>query len=146
MTTRDAVVVEAVRTPVGRRKGALAGAHAVDLSAHVLTALAERSGLDPALVDDVVWGVVMQVGMQGVNTGRNAVLAAGWPESVPGTTVDRQCGSSQQAVHQVAAAVVSGQYDIGVAGGVEIMSAVPLGASVSQHELGSPNPPSILER
>src|SRR6266516_7292205 len=95
---RDAVIVEAVRTPVGKRNGGLAGVHPVDLSAHVLTALAERTGIDPAVVDDVVWGCVSQVGEQTFNVGRNAVLAAGWPETVPGTTVDRQCGSSQPAV------------------------------------------------
>ena len=94
---RDAVIVGAVRTPVGRRKGSLAEVHPVDLSAHVLRALAERTGLDPAVVDDVIWGCVSQVGEQSWNVGRNAVLAAGWPESVPGTTLDRQCGSSQQA-------------------------------------------------
>ena len=94
---RDAVIVGAVRTPVGRRNGGLAGVHPVDLSAHVLRALAERAGLDPADVEDVVWGCVSQVGEQSWNVGRNAVLAAGWPESVPGTTLDRQCGSSQQA-------------------------------------------------
>ena len=94
---RDAVIVEAVRTPVGRRGGALAGVHPADLSAAVLRALAERTGLDPALVDDVIWGCVSQVGEQTFDIARTAVLSAGWPESVPGTTVDRQCGSSQQA-------------------------------------------------
>ena len=97
--SRDAVVVDAVRTPVGRRGGGLAGVHPVDLSAHVLAALAARTGLDPAAVDDVVWGCVSQTGEQAVNVARNAVLAAGWPEDVVGMTVDRQCGSSQQAVH-----------------------------------------------
>jgi acetyl-CoA acyltransferase len=126
---RDAVIVEAVRTPVGRRDGGLAGTHPVDLSAYVLQALAERTGLDPALVDDVYWGCVSQVGEQAWNVGRNAVLAAGWPESVPGTTVDRQCGSSQQTVHFAAAAVVSGQADIVVAGGVESMSRVAMGSN-----------------
>ena len=99
MSVRDAVIVEAVRTPVGRRKGALSRQHAVELSAHVLKALEARSGIDPAAVDDVIWGVVMQAGMQAGNVGRSAVLTAGWPESVPGTTIDRQCGSSQQSVH-----------------------------------------------
>jgi acetyl-CoA acyltransferase len=126
---RDAVIVGAVRTPVGRRDGGLAGVHPVDLSAHVLRALAERSGLDPAHVEDVVWGCVSQVGEQSWNVGRNAVLAAGWPESVPGTTLDRQCGSSQQAVHFAAASVLSGQADLVVAGGVEVMSRVPMGSS-----------------
>jgi acetyl-CoA acyltransferase len=129
---RDAVIVDAVRTPVGRRNGAYAQVHPVDLSAHILNALVERTGIDPAVVDDVVWGVVGQVGAQAFNVGRNAVLAAGWPESVPGTTLDRQCGSSQQAVHFAAAAVISGQVDVAVAGGVEVMSQVPMGASVGK--------------
>lgn len=126
---RDAVIVEAARTPVGRRNGALAGVHPVDLSALVLSALVERTGLDPAYVDDVYWGCVTQVGEQSWNVGRNAVLAAGWPESIPGTTIDRQCGSSQQAVHFAAAAVISGQCDLVVAGGVESMSRVPMGSN-----------------
>ena len=127
----DAVIVGAVRTPVGRRNGGLAGVHPVDLSAHVLRALAERTGLDPADVDDVVWGCVSQVGEQAWNVARSAVLAAGWPESVPGTTLDRQCGSSQQALHFAAAAVLAGQADLVVAGGVESMSRVPMGSSVA---------------
>jgi acetyl-CoA acyltransferase len=126
---RDAVIVGAVRTPVGRRGGGLSGVHPVDLSAHVLRSLAERTGIDPGHVEDVVWGCVSQVGEQSWNVGRNAVLAAGWPESVPGTTLDRQCGSSQQAVHFAAAAVLSGQADLVVAGGVESMSRVPMGSS-----------------
>jgi acetyl-CoA acyltransferase len=142
---RDAVIVEAVRTPVGRRRGALSGVHPVDLSAHVLTALADRSGIDPAVVDDVVWGCVSQVGEQTFNVGRNAVLAAGWPESVPGTTLDRQCGSSQQAVHFAAAAVLSGQCDVVVAGGVESMSRVPMASSIGQ-DLGFPFGPRLLAR
>jgi acetyl-CoA acyltransferase len=100
---RDAVIVEAVRTPVGKRNGALSGVHPVELSAHILRSLAERSGIDPAAVDDVVWGCVSQVGEQTLDIARTAVLAAGWPESVTGVTVDRQCGSSQQAVHFAAA-------------------------------------------
>ncbi|MGA8114591.1 MAG: acetyl-CoA C-acyltransferase [Actinocatenispora sp.] len=132
---RDAVIVGAVRTPVGRRKCALAGVHPVDLSARVLGALAERTGVDPALIDDVVWGCVSQVGEQSWNVGRNAVLAAGWPESVPATSIDRQCGSSQQAVHFAAAAVVSGQCDLVVAGGVESMTRVPMGSSVGSGEV-----------
>lgn len=126
----DAVIVGAVRTPVGRRKGSLAAVHPVDLSAHVLRALAERTGIDPELVDDVVWGCVSQVGEQSWNVARNGVLAAGWPESVPGTTLDRQCGSSQQALHFAAAAVASGQAELVVAGGVESMTRVPMGSSV----------------
>ena len=129
---RDAVVVDAVRTPVGRRGGGLAGIHPVDLSAHVLEALAARTGLDPAVVDDVVWGCVSQTGEQAVNVARNAVLAAGWPEDVVGMTVDRQCGSSQQAVHVAAAGVVAGHYDVAVAGGVESMSRVPMLCTITQ--------------
>jgi acetyl-CoA acyltransferase len=128
---RDAVIVAAVRTPVGKRNGGLAGVHPVDLSAHVLRALAERAGLaDPAEVDDVIWGCVSQVGEQTFDIARSAVLAAGWPQSVPGVTVDRQCGSSQQSVHFAAAGLVSGQYDLVVAGGVESMSRVPMGSSI----------------
>src|SRR5664279_1885555 len=128
---RDAVIVDAVRTPVGKRGGGLSGVHPVDLSAHVLEALAERTSLDPALVEDVIWGCVSQTGEQSFNVARNAALAAGWPEDVVGVTIDRQCGSSQQAVHFAAAGVVSGQYDIAVAGGVESMTRVPMGASVA---------------
>src|SRR3954451_6459074 len=128
---RDAVMVGAVRTPVGRRGGGLAGVHPADLSAHVLRALAGRAGFDPADVEDVIWGCVSQVGEQSWNAGRNAVLAAGWPESVPGTTLDRQCGSSQQALHFAAATVLSGQADLVVAGGVESMSRVSMGSSAT---------------
>jgi acetyl-CoA acyltransferase len=133
---RDAVIVAAVRTPVGKRNGALAGVHPVDLSAHVLNALAERAGLaDPAEVDDVIWGCVSQVGEQTFDIARNTVLAAGWPQSVPGVTVDRQCGSSQQSVHFAAAGLVSGQYDVVVAGGVESMSRVPMGSSIGPNRV-----------
>jgi acetyl-CoA acyltransferase len=142
---RDAVIVDAVRTPVGRRNGAYSEVHPVDLSAHVLNALVERTGVDPSVVDDVVWGCVSQVGEQTMNVGRNAVLAAGWPESVPGTTVDRQCGSSQQAVHFAAAGVISGQYDVAVAGGVEVMTRVPMGSSIGT-DVGLPFGPKVLER
>jgi len=127
---RDAVIVEAVRTPVGKRNGTLSGVHPVDLSAKVLQALAERSGIDPVVVDDAVWGCVGQTGEQTGDIARNAVLAADWPLSVPGTAVDRQCGSSQQAVHFAAAGLISGQYDVVVAGGVESMSRVPMGSAV----------------
>jgi acetyl-CoA acyltransferase len=123
--------VAAVRTPVGKRNGGLSGVHPVDLSGQVLQALAARTGIDPALVDDVIWGCVSQVGEQTFDIARNAVLAAGWPESVPGVTVDRQCGSSQQSVHFAAAGVIAGQYDVVVAGGVESMSRVPMGSSVN---------------
>jgi acetyl-CoA acyltransferase len=128
---RDAVIVQAVRTPVGKRNGGLAEVQPADLSAHVLTAVAERSGIDPAVVEDVIWGCVGQVGEQAVDIARTAVLGAGWPESVPGVTVDRQCGSSQQAVSFAAASVIAGHYDVVVAGGVESMSRVPMGMSVA---------------
>jgi acetyl-CoA acyltransferase len=135
---RDAVIVAAVRAPVGKRNGDLASVHPVDLSAHVLNALAERAGLtDLAQVDDVIWGCVSQVGEQTFDIARSAVLAAGWPQSVPGVTVDRQCGSSQQSVHFAAAGLVSGQYDVVVAGGVESMSRVPMGSSLGG---GTPRP------
>ncbi|NMO91629.1 acetyl-CoA C-acyltransferase [Actinomycetospora sp. TBRC 11914] len=126
---RDAVIVEAVRTPVGKRNGGLSGVHPTDLSAHVLSGLVERAGVDPALVEDVVWGCVSQTGEQTLDIARNAALAAGWPETVTGVTVDRQCGSSQQAVHFAAAGLVAGQYEVVVAGGVESMSRVPMGSS-----------------
>jgi acetyl-CoA acyltransferase len=133
---RDAVIVEAVRSPVGKRGGGLSGLHSADISALILQALAERSGVDPGLVDDVVWGCVMQIGEQTFDIARTAVLSAGWPEHVPGTTVDRQCGSSQQAVHFAAAGVMSGQYDLAVAGGVEMMSRTPMGSSFTASPLG----------
>ena len=146
MSARDAVIVDAVRTPVGKRNGSLAKFHAVDLSAHVLNALVARNGFDPAVVDDVIWGCVQQVGQQAGNVGRMAVLAAGWPESVPGTTVDRQCGSSQQTIHFAAAGLVSGLYDVAIAGGVEMMSAVPLGAMAMFKDLGRPGGQKVRER
>jgi len=143
---RDAVICAAVRTPVGKRGGGLSGVHAVDLSAAVLEALVERTGIDPGVVEDVVWGCVSQVGEQTFNIARNAVLAAGWPESVPGTTVDRQCGSSQQAVAFAAATVISGQADVVVAGGVESMSRVPMGSARGDGSAGLPLGPKYLER
>ena len=127
----DAVIVGAVRTAVGKRGGALASMHPADLAAHVLDSLADRTHIDPVVVDDVVWGYVSQVGEQTFDIARTAVLSAGWPESVPGTTVDRQCGSSQQAVHFAAAGLIAGQYDVVVAGGVESMSRVPMGSAQS---------------
>jgi acetyl-CoA acyltransferase len=127
---QDAVIVEAVRTPVGRRNGGLSGVHPVDLSAHVLTSLVERAGVDPALVDDVIWGCVGQVGEQAFDIARNAALAAGWPETVTGVSIDRQCGSSQQSIHFAAAGLIAGQYDVVVAGGVESMSRVPMGSAL----------------
>ncbi len=140
-----AVIVDAVRTPGGRRNGKLSTWHPVDLAAHVLKALEKRNNLDPAIVDDVIMGCVMQVGEQAINIGRNAVLAAGWPESVPSTTVDRQCGSSQQALHFAAQGVMAGSYDVVVAAGVEVMSRTPMGASIVEG-MGFPFPQSMLDR
>ena len=139
----EAVIVEAVRTPIGKRNGSLAEVHPVDLSAHVLTALVERTGVDPALVDDVIWGCVSEVGDQSSNIGRYSVLAAGWPETVPGITVNRACGSSQSAFEQAAHGVMAGQYDLVVAGGIESMSRVPLGAT---RTTGQPWGPKVLAR
>jgi acetyl-CoA acyltransferase len=143
---RTAVIVDAIRTPLARRNGQLRDWHPVDLAAEVLTALADRNELDPALVDDVVLGCVMQVGEQAANVARNAVLAAGWPESVPGTTVDRQCGSSQQAAHFAAQGVIAGVYDVVVAGGVEVMTRVPMGASMMDGKYGWPFGPAVGAR
>ncbi|HNP56273.1 MAG TPA: acetyl-CoA C-acyltransferase [Gordonia sp. (in: high G+C Gram-positive bacteria)] len=140
---RDAVIVDAVRTPIGKRNGSLADVHPVDLSATVLSALAQRTGFDPATIDDVVWGCVSQVGDQSGSVGRLAVLAADWPQTVPATVVDRRCGSAQQAVHFAAAGVISGQYEVAIAGGVESMSRVPMG---SARAAGVPYPPSVLDR
>ena len=127
-----AVIVDAVRTPGGKRGGKLRNWHPVDLAAEALKAIAERNNLDPALVDDVIMGCVSQVGAQAFNVGRSAVLAAGWPESVPATTIDRQCGSSQQALHFAAQGVMSGAYDIVIAAGVEVMSTVAMGSSIGK--------------
>jgi acetyl-CoA acyltransferase len=121
---RDAVIAAAVRTPIGKRKGGLAEVHPAELSAFVLCELVGRAGIDAAVVDDVVWGCVTQTGEQTNNIARTAVLAAGWPEHIPGTTIDRQCGSSQQALHFAAAGVVAGHYDVAAAGGVESMTRV----------------------
>lgn len=128
---RNAVVVDVVRTAVGKGKpgGALSGTHPVDLLATVLTAIEQRNGLDPNKIDDVITGCVSQVGEQALNIGRHGVLAAGWPEAIPATTIDRQCGSSQQAVHFAAQGIMAGAYDIVVAAGVESMSRIPLGTS-----------------
>ncbi|HXP15154.1 MAG TPA: thiolase family protein, partial [Actinomycetes bacterium] len=134
----------AVRTPVGRRNGGLAGVHAVDLGAVALRALVERSGVDPVLVDDVVLGCVSQVGEQSLNVARNAWLAAGLPEEVPATTIDRQCGSSQQAVQFAAQGIMAGGYQLVVAGGVEHMTRVPMGSSMSGP--GAPFGPSMHDR
>ncbi|GGQ33296.1 thiolase family protein [Streptomyces mutabilis] len=141
--TREAVIVGAVRTAVGKRGGGLADVHPADLSAAVLRALAERTGIDPGVVDDVVWGCVSQIGDQSSNIARYSVLAAGWPESVPGTTVNRACGSSQQALDFAVQAVLSGQQEVVVAGGVEVMSRVPLGAAKAD---GTPYGPRALDR
>jgi acetyl-CoA acetyltransferase family protein len=141
-----AVIVDAVRTPMARRNGNLSGWHPVDLAAEPLKALVERNDLDPAVVDDVIFGSVMQVGEQALNVARNAVLAAGYPESVPATTVDRQCGSSQQAAHFAAQGVIAGAYDIVVAGGIESMTRVPMGASLAKGEFGMPFGKAMTER
>ena len=138
-----AVIVDAVRTAGGKRNGKLSGWHPADLAAETLIALAERNSLDPAVVEDVIMGCVMQAGAQSVNVGRNAVLAAGWPEDVPATTIDRQCGSSQQSAHFAAQAVMSGAHDVVVAAGVEIMSQVPMGASVGDGKFGFPFGPRV---
>jgi acetyl-CoA acyltransferase len=141
-----AVIVDAVRTAGGKRNGKLSGWHPADLAALTLKALVERNGLDPELIEDVIMGCVMQVGAQGVNIGRNAVLAAGFPESVPATTIDRQCGSSQQSAHFAAQGVIAGAYDIVIAAGVEVMSLVPMGASVMTPNTGAPFGPKVMAR
>ncbi|NDJ88162.1 thiolase family protein [Mycolicibacter kumamotonensis] len=140
----EAVIVEAVRSPIGKRNGGLSGVHPAELSAQVLNGLVTRAGVDPDLVDDVIWGCVMQAGEQALDIGRTAVLAAGWPETVPGVTVDRQCGSSQQSVHFAAAGVVAGHYDVVVAGGVESMSRTPMGSSLANG--GHPYPEAFRNR
>jgi acetyl-CoA acyltransferase len=142
----NAVIVDAIRTPLGKRNGRLKDWHPVDLAAETLKALQDRNGIDPAIVDDVVMGCVMQVGEQAVNVARNAVLAAGWPETVPGTTIDRQCGSSQQAAHFAAQGVIAGAYDVVVAGGVEVMTRVPMGASMVDGKFGFPFGPKVGAR
>src|SRR3954451_6802875 len=141
---RDAVIVAAVRTPTGKRNGGLSGVHPADLSAHVVKTLVGRGGLAPATVDAVIWGCGSQVGEQTFDIARTAVLTAGWPESVTGVTVDRQCGSSQQSVHFAAAGLIAGQYDVVVAGGVESMSRVPMGSSRASG--GNPLPQAFLDR
>lgn len=143
MTT--AVIVDALRTPGGRRNGKLRNWHAVDLASEALLALARRNDLDPSVIDDVIMGCVSQTGEQAFNVGRNAVLAAGWPESVPATTIDRQCGSSQQAMHFAAQGVMAGAYDVVVAAGVEVMTRVPMGSSIGK-DSGFPFGPRVTER
>jgi acetyl-CoA acyltransferase len=140
-----AVIVDAVRTPLGKRNGALASVNPVDLAAHTLRALVERNHLDPVLVDDVIMGCVSQAGAQAGNIGRYAPLAAGFPESVTGTTIDRQCGSSQQALHFAAQGVMAGAYDVAIAAGVESMSIVPMGSSFGQG-VGNPMKSGFGER
>src|SRR6186713_3534219 len=141
---QHAVIVDAVRTPLGKRNGSLQDWHPVDLAAHTLRALVARTDLDPALVEDVIMGCVMQVGDQAGNVGRNAVLAAGFPESVVGTSVDRQCGSSQQSLHFAAQGVMAGAYDVVIAAGVESMSRVPMGTSAAVG--GQPFGPTMMDR
>src|SRR3989475_10195138 len=139
-----AVIVDVVRTALGKRNGKLKDWHPVDLAAETLRALVERNGIDPALVEDVIMGCVMQTGEQGINIGRNAALAAGFPESVVGTTIDRQCGSSQQSAHFAAQGVMAGAYDVVIAAGVENMSRVPMGSSFIPGSM--PFGPGVLAR
>lgn len=141
---RNAVIVDAVRTPTGKRGGALSEIHAVDLGAIALKALVERTGIDTARVDDVIFGCVTQSGEQSFNVARNVALAAGFPEEVPATTVDRMCGSGQQAAHFAAQGVMAGAYDIVIAGGVESMSRVPMGFDAQGP--GTPFGPTMSER
>ncbi|MEO8162249.1 MAG: acetyl-CoA C-acyltransferase [Ilumatobacteraceae bacterium] len=141
-----AVIVDAIRSPLGKRNGRMKNWHPVDLAAEVMSKLIERTGVDPATIDDVVMGCVMQVGEQSLNVARNSVLAAGWPDSVPGTTVDRQCGSSQQAAHFAAQGVIAGAYDVVVAAGVEVMSRVPMGSAVAEGKYGYPFGPRVQAR
>ncbi len=140
----EAVIVEAVRSPVGKRNGGLSGVHPADLSAQVLNGLVDKAGIDPGIVEDVIWGCVSQAGEQAIDIARTAVLAAGWPETVPGVTVDRQCGSSQQSIHFAAAGVMAGHYDVVVAGGVESMSRTPMGSSLANG--GRPYPQAFIDR
>ena len=140
----EAVIVEAVRSPVGKRNGGLSGVHPAELSAQVLNGLVQKAGIDPGIVDDVIWGCVMQAGEQALDIARTALLTAGWPETVPGVTVDRQCGSSQQSIHFAAAGVIAGHYDVVVAGGVESMSRTPMGASLANG--GRPYSQTFLDR
>jgi acetyl-CoA acyltransferase len=142
---KEAIIVDAIRTPLGRRDGMLKSWHPVDLLGFTLKGLVTRNKLDPAQIDDVIAGCVMQVGEQAANVGRNAVLAAGFPESVPGTTVDRQCGSSQQAIHFAAQGVMAGSYNIAIACGVESMTRVPMGASAANGP-GKPYSPEMMRR
>src|SRR5213596_2041608 len=139
-----AVIVDAVRTALGKRNGKLKDWHPVDLAAETLKAVVERNDLDPGLVEDVIMGCVMQTGEQGLNIGRNAALGAGFPESVVGTSVDRQCGSSQQSAHFAAQGVIAGAYDVVIAAGVEVMTTTPMGASITPGSI--PFGPKVVER
>jgi acetyl-CoA acyltransferase len=143
---QSAVIVDVIRTPLGKRNGRLKEWHPVDLAGVTLKALVERNNFDPNLIDDVIMGCVMQVGEQSVNVARNAVLAAGLPETIPGTTVDRQCGSSQQAAHFAAQGVMAGAYDVVIASGVELMTRVPMGSSVADGKYGFPFGPMVGAR
>ena len=143
---QNAVIVDILRTPLGKRNGRLKEWHPVDLAGTVLKALVERNDIDPALIDDVIMGCVMQVGEQSLNVARNAVLAAGLPETIPGTTVDRQCGSSQQAAHFAAQGVMAGAYDVVIAAGVEVMTRVPMGSAVADGKYGYPFGPMVSAR
>src|ERR1700728_1466499 len=143
---RSAVIVDVVRTPGGKRNGKLSGWHPVDLAAETLRALVERNDLDAGLVEDVIMGCVGQVGAQSVNVARNAALAAGFPEAVPGVTIDRQCGSSQQAVQFAAQGVMAGAYDVVIAAGIEVMSLVPMGAAALVPGVGLPYGPAVEDR
>src|SRR5271154_3409595 len=145
MSSTSAVIIDAIRTPGGKRNGNLSGWHPVDLGAEVLAAIVERNSLDPGLVDDVIMGCVMQVGHQALNIGRSSVLAAGFPESVPATTIDRQCGSSQQSLHFAAQGIMAGAYDIVIAAGIEHMTHTPMGSSVVR-DLGFPFGPTMMAR
>ena len=142
----EAVIVDAVRTATGKRYGSLSGWHPADLLSEVLSALVQRTGIDPAIVDDVIAGCVNQVGSQALNIGRSAVLAAGWPETVPSTTVDRQCGSSQQSAHFAAQGVIAGAYDVAIACGVENMTQIPMRSQLENPRLGQAFGPRVDAR
>jgi acetyl-CoA acetyltransferase family protein len=143
---QNAVIVDALRTPLGKRNGRLKDWHPVDLAGVTLKALVERNNIDPHLIEDVIMGCVMQVGEQSLNVGRNAVLAAGLPDTIPGTTIDRQCGSSQQAAHFAAQGVMAGAYDVVIAAGIEVMTRVPMGSAVADGKYGYPFGPMVSAR
>ena len=143
---QNAVIVDALRTPLGKRNGRLKDWHPVDLAGYTLKALVERNGIDPTLIEDVIMGCVMQVGEQSLNVGRNAVLAAGLPDTIPGTTIDRQCGSSQQAAHFAAQGGMAGAYDVVIAAGVEVMTRVPMGSAIADGKYGFPFGPEVSAR